>query len=96
MPQKPHFPHLGAKRGLGGAPARQTMKTAVKPTVSGGYLGWFLGVWGVKCPENHISPHFNVFRGKSIKFIEIHQFSPFGRQKGAWGGPGAPDHGNSS
>ena len=46
MPQNPLnslkftiFPHLGAKRGLGGAPARQTMKTAVKPIVSGGYLG---------------------------------------------------------
>ena len=103
MPQKPLnslkftiFPHLGAKRGPGGAPARQTMKTAVKSIVSGWYLGWFSGVWGLKCPKNHIFPHFNGFRGKSIKFIKIHQFSPFGRPKGAWGGPGAPDHENSS
>ena len=46
MPQNPlnslkftSFPHLGAQMGLGGAPARQTMKTAVITTISGGYLG---------------------------------------------------------
>ena len=47
-------------------------------------------------PKTTFPPHFNFYRGKAIKLITIHNFPPFGRQKGAWGGPGAPDHENSS
>ena len=59
------FPHLGAKRVLGGAPARQTMETAVKPIVSGGYLGCQNG----KRVENTTEIGFKVY------FCEDHKIS---------------------
>ena len=58
------FPHLGAQMGLGGAPARQTMKTAVITTISGGYLGCQNG----KRVENTTEIGFKCFFVKITRF----------------------------
>ena len=61
------YPLCAPEGGLGGAPARQTMKTAVKTIVSG---GGFLRVPNpeiLKFSENHRKP---LFHGNSVNFHE--------------------------
>ena len=69
------------------------------PTPEGvkGAKGVVLGVWGVKCPQKPHFPPFLCFGGGNhLNPWQFPVLPPLGARGGLWGGPGAPDQGNSS